>query len=320
MTTLTFGQQEFQKAHMVCSMDWNNNGNSFYDSWVSRTIKGDMFVEIPQTGSFEFANNLFWNDAATRELFEAKLPFQVYACWSGGAIFTARPLLKYNVTFRASYKDECYMGEPTLFCKDFWNVGYGRIAVIPSVNVGYNDHESRAIKKKWGWASNIVWNTEKLGHQNTEISWRSEPPDLVKCLPFWNDPSWVPWDQGKDQIPFDWRHSGYFNADRKEPENSDEDKKDPAFDAGEDDKADHKDGNKDNGDGDGDGDDEDSKAEEDNGDETEDDAEDNEDIDFDGDGEDRNEDDAEDDEEIGLFDGEYGNELDEYVLDGEDEE
>ena len=39
------------------------------------------------------------------------------------------------------------MGEPTLFCKDMWHEEYGKIAVIPSVNVGYNDEESRKVKQ-----------------------------------------------------------------------------------------------------------------------------------------------------------------------------
>jgi hypothetical protein len=37
-------------------------------------------------------------------------------------------------------------GEPTLFCKDMWHEGYGRIAVIPSVNVGY-DEESGKVRQ-----------------------------------------------------------------------------------------------------------------------------------------------------------------------------
>lgn len=40
-------------------------------------MTGDMFIEIPQTGSFDFKHNLFWNDPDTKTRWEAKLPFQV---------------------------------------------------------------------------------------------------------------------------------------------------------------------------------------------------------------------------------------------------
>ncbi|KIX01849.1 uncharacterized protein Z518_09576 [Rhinocladiella mackenziei CBS 650.93] len=210
-------QKEFQRAHMTCAMDWVDYGDTFYDSWISRSMTGDMFIEIPQDGSFEFKHNLFWNDPVTRKRFDMKLPIQVYSCWNGGAAFTAKPLLKDNVTFRASYKDECYMGEPTLFCKDFWTLGYGRIAIIPSVNVGYNDDESRHVKEKHGYASSTIFETEKVEERSTEIQWKVTPPELVKCEPDWVHPSWVQWDQAsKDQEPFDWTHSGYFNADKGE--------------------------------------------------------------------------------------------------------
>lgn len=208
---------------MVCSMDWVDHGDTFYDSWISRGMTGDMFIEIPQSGSFEFKQNLFWNDPATKKRFEAGLPFQVYACWNGGAVFTARPLLRHNVTFRASYKDECYMGEPTLFCKDFWAQGFGKIAVIPSVNVGYNNDESRGAKEKFGFASDMIWRAERVEHRNTRIRWKHSPPQLVKCEPDWRHPSWVRWDQVQDrQVPFDWTHSGYFNAHS----NNEEERKD----------------------------------------------------------------------------------------------
>jgi alpha-1,3-mannosyltransferase len=42
------------------------------------------------------------------------------------------------------------MGEPTLFCKDMWHEGFGRIAVVPSVNVGYDDEESMKGKQMHG--------------------------------------------------------------------------------------------------------------------------------------------------------------------------
>jgi hypothetical protein len=31
--------------------------------------------------------------------------------------------------------NECYMGEPTLFCKDMWHKEFGRIAVVPTFRI-----------------------------------------------------------------------------------------------------------------------------------------------------------------------------------------
>ena len=206
----------YQKADMTCAMDWVDHGETFYDSWICRGMTGDMFIEIPQDGDFRFKHNLFWNDPKTKTRFEAKLPFQVYSCWNGGAVFTAKPFLQHNVTFRASYKDECYMGEPTNLCKDFWKHGHGRIAVVPSVNLGYNDDESRGAKKKFGHATEIIHRAEdemELG-KYSKIHWKDTPPALVKCEPDWQHPTWVRWDEAKEQMPFDWTHSGYFHAEK----------------------------------------------------------------------------------------------------------
>ena len=62
---------------MTCAMDWSDYGETFYDSWICRGMTGDLFIEVPQSGSFDFKHNLFWNDPKTKTRFEAKLPFQV---------------------------------------------------------------------------------------------------------------------------------------------------------------------------------------------------------------------------------------------------
>jgi alpha-1,3-mannosyltransferase len=206
-------QKHYQQADMVCAMDWNNHGATFYDSWIGRSMNGDLFVEIPQSGSFEFASNLFWNDKEARRHIDERLPLQVFACWNGAVAFKAEPLLLHNLKFRAPYKDECYTGEPTLFCKDLWALGYGRIAVIPSVNVGYNDDQSRGAKEKHGYASGNIQQTEHDKALSTEIKWERSPPGNVKCQPDWRHSSWAPWDDAlEEHIPFDWTRSGYFNA------------------------------------------------------------------------------------------------------------
>jgi alpha-1,3-mannosyltransferase len=197
-------QRLLQKADMTCAMDWIYGGATFYDVWVSRALNGDQFFEIPQSGSWEFAENLFWNHPASKERWEAKKPFQVYACWNGATAFTAKPILESTVKFRTVHRaksadEECYMGEPTLFCKDMWHEGYGRIAVVPSVNVGYDDEESVKVKQTHGRTGEWVEREaemRELGDRDALIQWQSEPPPVVKCVPTYERPLWVPWDQG----------------------------------------------------------------------------------------------------------------------------
>ncbi|KIW94622.1 uncharacterized protein Z519_04598 [Cladophialophora bantiana CBS 173.52] len=182
-------QRVYQKADMTCGMDWANHGETFNDVGASRGLTGDMFVKPPNTGDTN--GTLFRNDPKTKTRFEAKLPFQVYSCWNGGAVFTAKPLLRENITFRASRPGECQMGEPTLLCKDFWKYGYGRIAVVPSVNVGYNDDESRQTKKKYGFATEIIQRVEAdldVG-RHSKIRWQAAPPKTVKCESDMDHPS-----------------------------------------------------------------------------------------------------------------------------------
>ena len=109
------------------------------------------------------------------------------------------------------------MGEPTLLAKDFWEHGYGRIAVVPSVNICYNDEESRHTKKKFGYVTEIVHRAEDemgLG-KYSKIHWKDTPPELIKCEPDWQHPTWVRWDESiKEKLPFDWTHSGYFHAEK----------------------------------------------------------------------------------------------------------
>ncbi|KIW26269.1 hypothetical protein, variant [Cladophialophora immunda] len=178
-------QKVYQKADMTCGMDWANHGENFNDLGASRGMTGDMFVYTPQDGKVDPNNTLFRNDPRTKTRFEARLPFQVYSCWNGGAVFTAKPLLRHNITFRASRHDECHMGEPLLLCKDFWKYGYGRIAVVPSVNIGYNDDESRQTKKRYGFATEIVQRVEEdldlAAIRQSKIRWQAAPPKSVKC-------------------------------------------------------------------------------------------------------------------------------------------
>jgi alpha-1,3-mannosyltransferase len=185
-------QQVTQSADMTCAMDWNDKDGDvlFYDAWVARGISGDTFFEIPQSSEWTFANNLFWNDPISKQKFEAKNPFQVYACWNGMAVFRAKPIMDKEIEFRRSVDGECVMGEPTLFCKDLWRKGYGKIQVVPTVNVAYTVSEGRNAKEVRGRVGDTV--DQKVEMDNDAVvSWQITPPPMVKCAQFWGHPSWV---------------------------------------------------------------------------------------------------------------------------------
>lgn len=187
-------QRKRQGADQTCAMDWTYVGDNptFYDVWVARGMTGDSFFNIPSDGSWDFAWNLFWNDDKARARLAAAKPFQVFACWNGVTAFTAKPLLDGRIRFRARGPGECYQGEPKLFAKDMWAKGYGRIAVVPSVNVEYSDEAARKIKALKGYVARHVANEGDDG----KIEWETKPPEKVKCMPDYQHQTFVDWDEG----------------------------------------------------------------------------------------------------------------------------
>lgn len=155
-------------------------------------MTGDTFFNIPEDGNWNSAWNLFWNDDQSRASLHAGRPFQVFSCWNGGVAFTAKPITEGIVEFRAHSIEECLQGEPKLLCKDLWYNGYGRIAVVPSVNLEYSDDAAKKIKALKGYVSK--WVSGDSG--STRIAWQAEPPELVKCMPTYTEQRFIPWDEG----------------------------------------------------------------------------------------------------------------------------
>jgi alpha-1,3-mannosyltransferase len=89
-----------------------------------------------------------------------------------------------EIAFRRSVEGECVMGEPTLFGKDLWRKGYGKIQVVPTVNVAYSVLQGRMAKRAWGWAGDT--------NNTALVDWKMTPPPMVKCAGDWGSPSWVP--------------------------------------------------------------------------------------------------------------------------------
>ncbi|KAI1612533.1 cryptococcal mannosyltransferase 1-domain-containing protein [Exophiala viscosa] len=196
-------QRTVLEADMTCAMDWINDGVSFYDIWISRQMNGEMFFEIPQSGSWEFSKNLFWNHFESRSRYKQGKPVQVFSCWNGAVALNAQPFMEGKVDFRSAHIGECYFGEPTLLAKDLWKLGNGRIAIIPKVNLGYSVEVSAKAKELHGWVSK---QPGKKGTDDTGptewhgLKWQEKPPASIHCAsigtnPTWERGYWVPWDQ-----------------------------------------------------------------------------------------------------------------------------
>ncbi|KAF3770752.1 family 69 glycosyltransferase, partial [Cryphonectria parasitica EP155] len=187
-------QKALLGADMTCAMDWTYVGANptFYDVWVARTISGEAFFNIPEDRSWNFAWNLFWKDTDTKKRYQAHLPFQVFSCWNGAVAFTAQPILDREVSFRSNKPGECFQGEPQLFCKDLWHAGYGKIAVVPSVNLEYSDERGKDIKVLKGYTSRWVGPEQD---SRSIFDWRSSPPELVKCMEAMETSEWRPWNE-----------------------------------------------------------------------------------------------------------------------------
>jgi alpha-1,3-mannosyltransferase len=191
-------QRQFQQADMTCAMDWTYVGKdpTFYDVWIARDMRGESFFEIPaESGSYDRAWNLFWISPWTKQAFDEQLSFQVFSCWNGAVSIGAKPFMEKQLRFRGPFEEECYEGEPVLLCKDMWMLGFSRIAVVPTVNLAYDIESAEKVKNLKGYASNLI-HRAAFATLPEEIDWRSDPPEIVKCMPDIGSQTWTLWDQG----------------------------------------------------------------------------------------------------------------------------
>ncbi|EPE33585.1 alpha-1,3-mannosyltransferase CMT1 [Glarea lozoyensis ATCC 20868] len=186
------------EADMVCGMDWKNlwKDPTFYDVWIARTMTGDSFFEVGEDGNWDSAWNLFWSDDKTQQRFQDHLPFQVFSCWNGGAVFGARPFFKTAIEFRAPREGECFNGEPAIFCKELWWLGYGKIAVIPTVNLEYSDEGAELVRELRGTPSTFT-----LEDGLSKIEWVKEPPEKVRCVTNYDQQTWGAWNESMPEPP-----------------------------------------------------------------------------------------------------------------------
>ncbi|KAI4087195.1 MAG: hypothetical protein LQ344_006941 [Seirophora lacunosa] len=222
-------QRRVQGAAMACPMDLSDDG-LFYDVWVARSMTGDLFFHIPPSGLWSRARDLLWDDPARKRRLRARLPFQAFACWNGMAAIGATPFLERGVRFRRSAPGECYMGEPTLLCKDLWREGFGKVLVVPSVWVAYSRAASVKVKREEGFVDENVEggrrrgrvgkDDEEGGDDNDDdgeglqelVEWEAEPPPRIKCpVPSFADPQWVPPYEGFVDIHSEEKEEDYLD-------------------------------------------------------------------------------------------------------------
>ncbi|KAH7155082.1 glycosyltransferase family 69 protein [Dactylonectria estremocensis] len=160
----------------------------------ARGINGDSFFEIPPDGNWDSAWKLFGHAEETRGRFSRTLPFQAFSCWNGAVTFAARLLTKEGLRFRRADRgrDKCEQGEPQLCCKDMWFHGLGKIAVIPTVNLGYSVEKGKMIKEAKGFVSDHV---AKQHHADDMFEWAVQPPARVKRMPTWDHQFRKAWNQ-----------------------------------------------------------------------------------------------------------------------------
>ncbi|CAI7668217.1 unnamed protein product [Penicillium manginii] len=158
---------------MTCAFDWIFNGTAFYDAWVSRSLVGDTFFEIPHDGAWTYAKDLFWSDPDARQRLEAYKPFQIYSCRGGMAALIAASFADDTVEFRAS------------------DPGSWEVLAVPAVNVAYFDEEAVGTKMMRGYVGDHVEQSRPSLAQDEIVQWQSAPPPMVKCLPSFQQPSWT---------------------------------------------------------------------------------------------------------------------------------
>lgn len=204
-------QKRRQHADMACAMDYRRLSRqydhmlTFYDVWISRTMDGETFIMVPPgPAQWRFADDLFPYDDLARARYAQRRPFQVFSCWNGAVALSAQPFLQKQIEFRRANKHvgECGAGEPTLLCKDLWNLGAGKILVVPSVSLGYTLEEGLDVKSTMGYTANWTATEAAEGDvvEPVAVDWDPRPPDVVRCIPSWRKQFWQAWDFGVERV------------------------------------------------------------------------------------------------------------------------
>jgi alpha-1,3-mannosyltransferase len=159
-------------------------------------IEGDLFY--PMDSSWVPSDDLFPTSPRSKEEYANLNPFQVFSTWAGLAVLAATPFLEpHRLRFRRSdgWWDECAASECSLIANDFWKAGWGRVQVVPSVQVRCGGAASRrgepmcaALTFQVSYERNVAEDIlEELSKQKKELGWEDGVP------PDWRDPhvNWI---------------------------------------------------------------------------------------------------------------------------------
>ncbi|OMH85676.1 Alpha-1,3-mannosyltransferase CMT1 [Zancudomyces culisetae] len=147
-------QSNNNQADITCPMDLDyydetdSSGNkipikTFRDTWVARDIKGDAFRKNIKD---------ITTDSESNKRAEKGLPFQVQCCWNGVVVLNPKPFDNpFDLRFRRSVLNttECAASECSLFCNDYWRLGFDRVMVVPTVQVPYNTREFKYLERDY---------------------------------------------------------------------------------------------------------------------------------------------------------------------------
>lgn len=99
---------------------------------------GNLFYPIDNSW-WSPSDNLFPDSPESKQRYDNLQPFQVYSSWNGLAVLDPAPFLPpHNVRFRRGdlEQGECAASECGLIALDFYKAGYGKVQIVPSVQVG----------------------------------------------------------------------------------------------------------------------------------------------------------------------------------------
>ncbi|KAJ1904629.1 hypothetical protein GGH13_008034 [Coemansia sp. S155-1] len=165
-------QARAHSAHLTCGEDFDtyNGGPGFYDTWVTRDMRGKM----PK----KEMHKMFKDDISMVAQMRDR-PFQVQCCWNGAALIDAQVFRGDDgLRFRRSAEGECSASECSLFCNDMWAKGFRRTVMVPRVKVSYAINARDMLRTPTFFPADRPFNNPEV----ETISFRSDL-DKVACKP-----------------------------------------------------------------------------------------------------------------------------------------
>jgi alpha-1,3-mannosyltransferase len=106
---------------------------------LTSQMEGDLFYPIDNPWWWP-SDAILSTSPASKAKFDTLSPFQVFAAWNGMVVLNPAPFTQHGVHFRRGSKTrgECAASECGLLASDFWKTNYGRVQVVPAVQLAYD--------------------------------------------------------------------------------------------------------------------------------------------------------------------------------------